>query len=430
LTQVDGLQVAARTSAFHFKGKTEDIREIGKQLNVNTILEGSVRKVGQRLRITVQLVNVDDGYHLWSERYDREMEDIFEIQEEIAQTVVDKLRVRLLTDPKKPLVKVYTDNLEAYNLYLKGRHHSNTLTPGGYHEAIQCFQRAIEQEPSFALAHAGLADAHWFASYFGNLLPNNAYPQARLSAEKALEIDETLVEAHASLGVINTFYDWDRVGAEREFKRALELTSNSSLTHLYYSYLLSISERHEEAIREVRRAQELDPLSSLANGAVGLILSCAGRYNEAIEDLRSTLPIDPNYFWLHMMLEIAYLGNQMDEDAIAEGEKALELSGGNPVVLFFLWCSYYLSGRKADAEKLLDTLKRKPSGEYVPPMCFVYIHVIRGETEDAIEWVKRALEEHDSFLYWFRNYFSRVLSSRSLLIDPRIGDLLDPIGLP
>ena len=430
LTHVESLRVVARTSAFVFRGEKLDIREIGSKLNVETILEGSVRKAGQRLRITAQLINVADGYHLWSERYDREMENIFEIQDEIARTVVDKLRVQLLTDPKKPLVKVYTDNLAAYNLYLKGRYHSNTLTPAGYNEAIQCFQRAIDLEPNFALAYAGLADAHWLASYYGNLPPNNAYPQARMSAEKALEIDETLAEAHASLGVVNTFYDWDRVRAEREFKRALELNSNSSLIHLYYSYLLSISKRHEEAIGEVRRAQELDPLSSSANGGVGLILVCAGRYNEAIEDLRSTLPIDPNYFWLHMMLGAAYLGNQMDEDSIAAGEKALELSGGDPVVVFFLWCSYYLSGRKTDAETLFDTLKKRPSQEYVPPMCFVYIHVIRGEQEDAIEWVKSALEEHDSFLYWFRIYFSRVLFSRSLPIDPRIGELIDPIGLP
>ena len=427
LTHIEGLRVAARTSTFTFKGGQKSISQIGSELKVDNILEGSVRKAGKRLRITAQLVNAADGYHLWSERYDREMEDIFEVQDEIARTVVEKLRVRLLTDQEIPLVKVHTNNLEAYNLYLRGRHHSNTQTPGGYHEAIQCFQRALEQEPSFALAYAGLADAHWLASYFGKLPPNEAYPQARMSVRKALAIDDTLAEAHAALGVVNTFYDWDWVGAEREFKRALELNSNSSLIHSYYAYFLSISKRHEEAIGEARRGQELDPLSSSANGVVGLILSAAGRYSEAIEDLRSTLLIAPNHFWLHMTLGNAYLGNQMDEDAIAAGEKALELSGGNPVALFSLWCSYYLSGRKTEAAELFDTFKRKLSGEYVPPMCCVYIHIIRGEAEDAIEWVKRALEEHDSFLFSFQNYFSRVLSSRSLLIDPRIGELLDPI---
>jgi adenylate cyclase len=402
LTHIENLRVIARTSCFVFKGKHEDIREIGRKLDVITLLEGSVRKAGNRLRITAQLIKVSDGSHLWSEKYDREMEDVFAIQDEISLAIVDKLKVKLLGKEKAAIVKRHTEDLEAYNLYLKGNYYSQMLTMEEFEKAIVCYEQALQKDPHYALAYTGLASLYWYSSFWGNVPPNEAYPKAKEYAKKALEIDNTLAEAHSLLGVIKMNYDWNWKAAEGEFKQALKLNPNTALIHTYYSFLFTLTENHDEAIAEAKRARELDPLSSYINTHVGGAFFFAGRCDEAIEELRMTLTINPNYFLAHHYLGLAYWERSVMEEAIAEFEKAVDLSGGNPFIITVLATAYYKSGKKDKAEKLFDSLKQRSRDEYVPPTCFYWIHRVRDEQDQAFECLERACNEHDSFLPWFR----------------------------
>jgi len=426
LTHVENMCVIARTSAFAFKDKHEDVREIGKKLDVETLLEGSVRKAGNRLRITAQLVKVADGSHLWSERYDRDMEDVFAIQDEISLAVVDNLKVKLLGKEKASLLKRYTEDIEAYNLYLKGNYYWQMLTIEGFDKAIECFEQAFKKDPHYALAYTGLASVYWISSYFGNVPPNEAYPKAKEYAKKALEIDNTLAEAHASLGIINMNYDWNWKVAEREFKQALQLNPNYVLTHMWYSFLLIFTERNEEAIAEAKRSQELDPISVFINTNVGLVFLYGGRYDEAIEVLQMTIAMNPNYFFSRNLLGLAYRGKSMIEEAIAEYEKAFDVSGGTPRAVMALATTYYEFGEKAKADKLFDSLKQRQRDEYVPPTFFYFIHLARGDQDQAFEWLERAYNEHDSFLPWFRVF---PIDRYRIPDEPRFTTLLKKIGL-
>jgi len=427
LTQISDLRIVARTSAFSFKGKDVDIEEIGRKLKVDKVLEGSVRKAGNRLRITAQLINVSDGYHLWSERYDREMEDVFVIQDEITLAIVDKLKIELLGKEKQELVKRHTDNQEAYSFYLKGRYFWNKLNPGGFEKAIENFEQAIEKDPNNAAAFAGLADSYWYSSFWGNLPPHQTYPKAREAAKKAIEIDDTLGEAHASLASIHTHYDWNWEVAEREFKRALELTPGSSYTYVYYSFYLNLRRRYDEAIIQARKAQELDPVSGFCNTNLGHRLWQARRYDEAIEEFQKWLVIEPNDWFAHHHLGELYLGKSMIKEAIAEVDKSVELSGGVPLNIAAAVMAHYRFGDKEVAERLFDSLKKRASHEYIPPMCFVYIYLVRGEADQAFEWVKKAYEERDGFLLWHR---ITPMDCWHFPSDPRINELLDRLGLP
>ena len=427
LTQLKGMHVAARTSAFIFRGRETDIREIGKKLDVSTVLEGSVRRAGNRLRITAQLVNIADGFHLWSERYDREMNDIFSVQDEITTAIVGKLKVELIGKRKDKIVKRYTENLEAYDLYLKGIYYWNKLTPDGFERSIECFRNAIEEEPHYALAYARLADSYWFSSFWGNLPPRQTCPKAREAAKKAIEIDDTIGEAHASLACIHTFYDWDWESAEREFKRAIELAPKSSYTYLDYSLYLNLKRRYDEAVYQARRAQELDPLSGICNTHLAHRLWQARRYDEAIEEFQKWLEIEPNDWFSHHHLGQLYLEKSKIKEAIAEINKSVELSGGVPMNVASAAMIHYRFGEKEIAERLFDSLKKRASREYIQPMGFVMIYLTRGETDKAFEWIKKACEERDSFLPWFR---ITPMDCMNFPSDPRIDGLLDRLGLP
>ncbi len=427
LTQIRDLRVVARTSAFSFKGKDVDIREIGRKLNVDNVLEGSVRKAGNRLRITAQLINVSNGYHLWSERYDREMEDVFAIQDEVTLAIVDKLKVNLLGKEKAIVLKRHTEDPEAYSLYLKGRYFWNKLNPGGFEKAREYFEKAIEKDPNLAVAYAGLADSYWMSSFWGNLPPRQTYPKAREVANKAIEIDDTLGEAHATLASIHTHYDWDWEAAEREFKRAIELAPGSSYTRVYYSFYLNLQRRHDEAIAQARKAKELDPLSSFSGPHLGHRLWQARRYDEAIEEFKKWLEFEPNDWFTHHHLGEIYLGKSMIKEAIASINKSVELSGGVPLNIASAAVIHYRIGDREVAERLFNSLKERAEHEYIPPMCFISIHMARGEMDRAFEWVKRAYEERDSFLPWLR---VTPMDRMGLLSDPRIDELLDRLGLP
>src|SRR5215813_10725255 len=310
LSKIDGLKVAARTSAFSFKGKNAEAREIGKTLNVNTVLEGSVRKSGNRIRITVQLVNAADGYQLWSERYDREMQDIFDVQDEITLAVVNALRLKLFGEEKAAVLKRYTDNAEAYQLYLKGRFFSYKYTADAIEKAIEFYEQAIAIDPEYALAYVGLADAYFFLgipdSPAGILSPQESLPKAGAAAERAIELDESLGEAWAALAHVRE-KSYDVTGAEEAYRRCFALSPNDSYGHVYYGIFLSGLGRHEKALAEVRRGQELDPLSLGINAIQGYPLYFARRYDEAIAILERVLEMDESFPWTYQMFGLSYV---------------------------------------------------------------------------------------------------------------------------
>jgi serine/threonine protein kinase len=401
LTQVEGMRVVARTSAFSFKGKNINVREIGRELDVESVLEGSVRKAGNRLRITVQLINVADGFHLWSERYDRDMADVFAIQDEIALAIVDKLKVKLLGKEKAALVKRHTGDPEAYTLYLKGRSSLQTMTEEGFRRGIDIFERAAAKDPDFALPLAGLSYLYITRSYWGRMRPHDALPKARAYARQALEKDRSLGLAYAASGYVKAFYDWDWPGGEWEFKRALELNPNSPDIHLYYSFFLTCTGRHDEAVIEAKKAQELDPLSSNINSHTAEVLYWAGRTDsEVIEILKETISLDPYYYFAHWVLYMIYTHKSMIPEATEECEKAAELSGRHPLPVIGLIALYNQLGRAVEADKLEKSLKDRSQGEYIPSMCCFLLHLWRKELEQAAEWLEKACAERDSYLPW------------------------------
>jgi len=400
LTQVEGLRVVARTSAFSFKGKNVNVRDIGRELEVEAVLEGSVRKAGNRLRITAQLINVADGFHLWSERFDRDMADVFAIQDEIALAIVDKLEVKLLGKEKASLVKRHTADPEAYTLYLKGRTSFMMMTEEAFERGLNYLERAAAKDPVFALPLAGISLLYITRSYWGKMRPHDAYPKAREYARQALEKDKSLGQAYAASGFIKGFYDWDWTGAEKEFKKALELNPNDSDIHVFYFFFLTCTGRHDEAVIEANKAQELDPLSSNINTHAAQTLYWAGRTDEAVELLKETISMDPAFFMAHWDLYLIYSHKSMAQEALAECEKAAELSGGHPLAVIGLVAGYNRLGRMAEADKLERGLRDRSQVQYVTPMAFFYIHLGRKEFEQAAGWLEKACAERDGFLPW------------------------------
>ena len=424
LTKVVRLQVASRTSAFQFKGKGYDIGKIGKELNVHSVLEGSIRKAGNKLRITAQLINVSDGYHLWSEKYDRDMEDIFAIQDEISLAIVDNLKVKLLRGEKDKLVKRYTDNLEAYSLNLKGRYYWNSLTPEGWEKSIECYQKAIEIDPTYALAYVGLSIWHQSLAFWGDVPPDQAIPKSREFAKKAIELDDSISDAHNALAVIYATYDWNWSAADKEFKRTIELDPTNALGYANYAIILTNRKRFEEAIVYARRAQKLDPFSSMINTWVSMIRMFAGQCEEAIEGLRQVIAKDPGFWQPQLWLCFAFISESMFDEAVSAGEKAVEFSGGASIAKAVLACAYFLSGRSKNGEELLESLKEKSKSTYVPATYLVWICSVRNDADEAFHWLQKAAKEHDPWICWYR------MSPDDLRTDdPRFDVLLKKIGL-
>ncbi len=307
LSHIESFKVIARTSAFAFKDRRVDIREIGRILGVETLLEGSIRKAGNRIRITAQLIKVADGSHIWSEHYDRNIKDVFAIQDEISLSILDNLKVKLLGEAKATITKQHSENLEAYNLYLKGTYCWQMLTIEGLEKASVYFAQALQKDPDYALAYVGLAAVLAAGASEGYVSPNEAFPKVNEYANMALKIDNTVAGAYDALGVINIFYYWNWKEAERNFKHALKINPNSSMFHLFYSFLLIITGRHEEAISEAKRAQELDPLSVYINTYTGWDFYLAGKFDRAIEEFQMILTINSNYYKTHLFLGDAYV---------------------------------------------------------------------------------------------------------------------------
>jgi TolB-like protein/Tfp pilus assembly protein PilF len=398
LAQIDGLRVAARTSAFQYKGKDIDVRRIGRELGVESVLEGSVRKAGERLRVTAQLVNVSDGYHLWSEKYDRDLEDIFAIQDEISLAIVEKLRGKLLKEERSRLVRRYTDDEEAYGLYLKGRYFWNRRHEGGIQMALKLFQEAVEKDPLNAPAYVGIADSFSSASHLGLMDPKVGYRKAKEAVAKALEIDDDLAEAHASLGWIKTYHDWDWPGAEAEFLRAIELNPKYAIAHYFYGLHLGIVARYDEAVAETSRVLELDPVDLKFNSAHGLALYWRRRDDEAIAQLQKTLDMDPTFYLAHLFLGFAFTGKAMWQEAVDAFSRAGALSPGSPLTTGYIGFSLAASGRRNEALDQLARLEEMSKEKFVSHFYKALIHFGLKANDRAIDDLEKAFDERESWL--------------------------------
>jgi len=403
LTHVRDLHVVARTSAFFFKGKDVKIREIGQELNVETVLEGSVRKSGNRLRVTAQLVNVADGYHLWSERYDRQLEDVFEIQDEISMAIVEKLKVELLGEQQEGLVRQPTENMEAYALYLKGRFFYSKLSPDGLQKAVSYYQQAIDLDPSFARAYADLATAFVImtpAAGMDVLSPDEAYPQAKAAVKKALALDDRLAPAHAIQGLIHALFEWDWDGAELAFKRALEFNPNDADVYAGYSWYLQDLSRFEESLVSARRAETLDPLSLNRKERIGSTYYMTRRYDEAIDQFEQILEMDPQYYLALIFLGNAYCQKGEHEQAKDYYQRLLDLIGREPVVLMCLAYLYAAWDKRDEAVQHLEELKVLSEKRHVAPSYFAYIYYSLKEQEETLCFMERAYQERDPMLLY------------------------------
>jgi len=398
LSRITNLHVVSRTSAFEFKGKPQSIRRIGEQLKVSTLLEGSVRKIGDKLRVSAQLVSAADGYCLWTQRFDREVKDVFEIQDEIAQTIAGMLKVRLGEDATRTIVERYTDNAEAYDLYLRGRFQWNKRSGEGLQKALEYFELALVEDPSYAPAYSGKADYHVAVASWGLEAPVTAWPKAKAAAARALELDDSLAEAHASMGTILMWYEWDWKRAEREFLRAIELNPGHPNAHIQYNLLLVQNGRFDEAEREVRAALLLDPLSVRTNSYLAGVLHYRRAYDRSLEQCRRALELDPNDIELHVVLGLNYEQKGMYEYAIRELERARELSGGNALILGPLGSCYAESGREAEARKLIGELDRVDQPTYVPRIIWVMIYLGLREHDQVFQWLEEAAEARDVLL--------------------------------
>jgi len=399
LAKVAGLHVAARTSSFSFKGKDEDVTEIGRRLRVATVLEGSVRKAGQRVRIAAQLVNAADGYHIWSEAYDRELADIFEVQEEIARAIVGKLKVEFMGEGDQPLVQRHTENLNAYNLYLRGRYFWNQRERG-LMKGIEHLEHAIAADGRYALAYSGLADSYNLLGFYGFLRPKEAFPKAKVQARKALKLDPELGEAHASLAFACMLFDRKWADVEREFTRAMELNPAYVTAHHWYSEFLMAMGRMEEGIAEARQALRLDPIGLIINTLLGMALYFARDYGRAIEACLKTLDLEPDFLPAYLWLGLAYGQTDRHDKAIEIFEKAKAQSDGRPAVAALLGHAYALAGRTGDAEAALEELREVSRTSYVSPFDLARIYIGLGERASGLERLEDAYEERAIGLVW------------------------------
>jgi serine/threonine-protein kinase len=397
LSKLEGLQVTARTSAFRFRGKELDVRDIGKQLNASTVLEGSVRKAGNRLRITAQLINVSDGYHLWSEKYDRELKDVFTIQDEISLAIVDKLKVRLLGEDKARLAKRYTDNFEVYDLYLKGRYCLSKLTEGGIKKSLDYFQQAIRKDPSYALAYGGVAGVYYVLAVIEQLPSNETMPRVKSELLKALELDDSLAEVHAWLGELYLQYEWDWSSAERELKRAIELKPNSPEGHQFYADYLISTGRMDEALAEVERARVLDPLSTIPNTILAWQLFTSRRFDQAIDHCRKMLEKEPSYLLQVHLWRSLHQKNMLNE-ALTECKRLFTLFAGREIAEA-MEHGYPESGFKGAMCAGAQTLMEQSKVRYVSPYMIATLFAQAEEHDLTLQWLEKAYEERDQRVY-------------------------------
>jgi eukaryotic-like serine/threonine-protein kinase len=402
LTKVEGLSVASRTSVFALKHVQEDVRALGSRLDVSAVLEGTVRKAGTRIRIAVRLTSVADGRTLWSERYDRELADVFALQDEIAGTIVQTLRSTLLGDLGDPTPVRYTENVRAYSLYLKGRFWWNRRTQADIAEGIRYFEQAIAEDPGYALAYSGLADSYALDLDYRGAPVVEGMERAKAEARKAIELDETLAEAHTSLGWVTFIYDWDWSGAEREFRRAIELNPRYSTARQWYAWFLAAMGRFDEALAEGRSAIDLDPASVSIRRSLGWLQYYARQPEPALDNLRRALTMDPTAEETHRLLGLVYLQQGRSDEAAAAFKEALANTANRAMALAGLGHVAVRRGRPEEARAILDELHERARTGYVSPVALTGLYAALGESDAAVHWLEQAYQERRGWLAYLR----------------------------
>jgi TolB-like protein/DNA-binding winged helix-turn-helix (wHTH) protein/tetratricopeptide (TPR) repeat protein len=425
LSNVRQIIVRPTSAVRRYAGPGQDVVAAGRNLRVEAVLEGSVQKTGEKLRVTVQLVSVRDGSPLWGQTFDESFTNVFAVQDSISEQVARALTVKLTGAERKSLAKRHTEDTEAWRLYLSGRYHWNKRTPEDTKKAIAYFQQAIEKDAKYAQAWAGLADCYAVFSSLSGLPPKESMPKAKEAALTALALDNSLAEAHATLASIRSIYDWDWPAAEREFRLAIELNPGYATAHHWYSNLLSFQGRAEEAFAEIKRAQEIDPLSPMINEVVGWHRHLARQYDEAIRLQRQALDLEPNFPAARFGLGTSYEQTGRYEEAVAEFKKAVSLAPDDFDYLAALGHVYAVTGRRAEARRILEELKEFSKRRYVSAWQMAVIHAGLGEQDDAFEWLARAADERS---FWMSKLKVEPRLD-GLRADPRFADLLRRVGL-
>ena len=425
LAKIGSLKVISRTSVMHYKGTRETLPQIGRELDVDGVIEGSVLRSGDRVRITAQLVQAKDDQHLWADSYERELRDILALQDEVTRTIADQIRVRLTPQEQARLTSARKVNPEAHELYLKGLFQWDKRTEEGLNKSIEYFQQAIEKDPSYALPYSGLAGSYNMLGLYCVLPQTEVMPKAKAAAIKALEIDEQLAEAHASLGWTSFAFDWDWSGAEREFRRAIELNPGYATAHRWLANCLTGEGRLDGALAEIKRAKELDPVSLVTNAALGITLYYARNYDQAIEQERKTLELDDHFAFAHMVLGMAYEQERNFGEAIAEFQKATALDA-RPHYSAALGHAYAVAGRRREALEVLDRLRTLAKQRSLAWNEIAVVYAGLGENDQALAALDAAYKSHGSQLSWLK-VDPRLDTLRS---DPRFQDLLRRMNLP
>jgi len=428
LAQMGSVKVISRTSIMRYKKTDKSLPEIARELNVGGIIEGTVQRSGDRVRITAQLIEGATDKHLWAQSYERAVKDVLALQDEVARDVANEIKVKLTPQEQARLTRARPVNPEAHELYLRGRFHWNKRSPEGVRKSIEYFEQAIEKDPDNALAYSALADSYNVISSYNLLAPNEAFPKAKEAATKAVQLDDSLAEAHTSLAVVKAAYEWEWSGAEREYKRAIELNPGYATAHYWYAFsVLTRLGRFEEAIAEMNRALEFDPFSLIINTNLGWIFYYAHRYDDALEQCRKVLDLDSNFASAHLRMVQAYEQKGMFDDAIAETEKLIPLRREDqPEDIRALRKAYRTSGAKGYWRQRLGSVQQQMKHHYVSPAFVASIYASLGEKDEAFLWLEHAYAERDNWLS-FLKVDPRFDTLRS---DPRFQDLLRRIGLP
>ena len=426
LAHVKDLKVAGRTSSYQFKGKNVDLREVGDKLGVSTVLEGSVRKQANHLRITAQLINVEDGFQLWSERYDRDLDDIFVIQDEIAMTITEKLKITLLAAERAFLKKTPTINKAAYDNYLRGRFFWKKRG-AGLRKGLEYFLLAAEIDPLFALAHAGIADSYSLLAFYSVMPPHDAMPKAKKAAETAIDLDDSLVEAWTSLAFISMLYDWDWDAARRQFKKAFAINPNYAPTHDWNSTFLSwVENKPDDAVKEGTHAAELEPLVAISYNLLANTLLSAERFSDAVKASKTGLELEPNSFLANWFLGVSYIGLEKYPEAIEALETAVSLSGRHSWPLAELCNAYASTGRIEEAQKILDELITRSATEFISGMfIFIPAHALK-QYDLAFEYLEKGFEQRDGTLVGCRAW----PGFKPMRNDPRFQAIIKKMNFP
>ena len=427
LAKIGDLRVISRTSAMQYKGVHRPLREIARELDVDTIVEGTVLRVGPRVRITAQLIDAVQESHLWAESYERDLRDVLSLQSEIAQSIAREIRIKLTPQERAQLSEARPVDPDAYEAYLKGRYHWNKRSGDSLSKGADCFREAIERDPNYAAAYAGLADCASSAGWFGFLCPDEAFGKGRLIAQKALEIDRSLGEAHSSLGWALTHYDYDFAAAEREHERAIELSPRYATAHQWFALLLIPLGRFEEAFAELKRAIRLDPLSAVIQISLAWAYLWAQRYEEAIEQAKRTVDLDGNFPPAWYPLGVASMLKGEAESGIAALQKGVDLSAGGSAYVTGLGWGFAKAGRKREAQTILDQLLReRESGKYVMATQIAIIYAELQDKYEALRWLEKGYEERSAWMVYLKTdtRYDRLRS------DPRFCDLMRRMNFP